>query len=733
MNIFESFVSRPTPAASPHPKPARSLRVSPRWGIAWLLIALLGSGTAVHTSAQTEAPLRVAAELADDRTGTCCQVTEGDPIRFILTPAGGRSGDPSVEVRWRLYAASCDFGLSGAIPIQEGSTFVQAGDPERVLEVPTPDDWTLQTTNRCLSLEVDFPGLAAPATRYGWFYTVLDNETRFPEGVTPWLADYSSSGYSVPIVAAPDGGAYLIRDLSDYSSGTLVRIRPDLSPDPSFRAQLPAGFQPYDLESLPDGGVLVWDYRTLLKLNPQGTRDQTFQPEGLTNGVGAVKSDDRGRLYVSASRRLLRLRADGSMDPDFISPSFAGWISTIWSQGEHVYCGGKFDTVAGLAATNVAVFRLHPVTGLDSSFSLTLATNQSWISQLVETTDGKVIAYGNPLLRIYSGGGQLLSETKVDRIESTTCLCPGGSSFQWSWGSLALIDEGRVLGSSEYMDCSWGDGGGEGCQRIIGLESIETGNVPQDATRIIPSLNAAATGRLVSAGDFLWVEEKGENRIRFRRYRVTPPPQHSFGFVESKVSVTPALPHQDRGTIRRFGNSEGRVELSLMVRLLETDSTVGFEPFTTSVVMEPGDVAKPIPLPAGFRSNPNSLSRLRAELLPTEGVNVDGAGSIEFLVAGVETEPKEPVLAVHRFDVGPGFQRVLVTLSGPDGSYTLQGSYDGREWWEMDGNPGTDWAVDKISLGSDRFAVAAEINVLLDPWATGNETFLYRVVSLPSP
>ena len=701
-----------------------------------MLTLLLGVGMVEMASAQIVAPLRVLAEAEADSTGTCCEVGEGDPIRIILTPIGGRAGDPAVEVRWRLYAASCDFGTRDANPIQEGFATVQSGDPERLLEIPTPDDWALQSTNRCLWVAVDFPGLADPAPGYGWGYTLLDNEARFPEGVTPWFADVgASSGYIVPFVAAPDGSAYLIRDLSDSTSGTLVRLRPDLSPDPSFRAQLPGGFHAYDLEALPDGGVAVWDNRTLLKLNSQGARDQTFQPEGLTHGVGAVKSDDSGRLYVSDSRRLLRLRADGTMDPDFISPSFTGWISKIWTQGEHVYCGGEFKAVAGLAATHVAVFRLHAVTGADPSFSLSLATNQSWISQLVETTDGKVIAYGNPLLRIFSGGGQLLSETKVDRFESTTCLCPGGSSFQWSWGSLALINEGRVVGSSEYMGCSWGDGGGGGCQRFIGLESIEFGNVPQDATRIIPSLNAAATGRLVSAGDFLWVEEKGENRIRFRRYRVTPPPQDSFGFVESKESVTPALPHQDRGTIRRFGNSERRVELRLMVRQLETDSTVGFEPFTTSVVMEPGDVAKPIPLPKGFQPSPNSLSRLRAELLPTDGATVDGAGSLEFLVAGVEDSPSKPVLAVHRVEDGPWLQRVLVTLNAPDGTYTLQASYDGREWWEVDADTRTDWSIERIQVGSDHFAPVAEVNLMVDPWSAdqGNGMLLFRVVGFPPP
>jgi hypothetical protein len=728
MNIFKSFVSQPTPAASPHPSSARSLRVSPRWGIAWLLIALLGSGTAVHTSAQTEAPLRVAVEAADDRAGTCCQVAEGAPIRVFLTPIDGRSGDPPVEVRWRIFAASCDDGVFGAIPLQEGSTFVQAGDPERVLEVPTPDDWTLQSTNRCLGLAMDFPGLAAPAPRHDWLYSLLDNETRFPEGVTPWLPDFSSSGYGVPFVASTDGSAYLIRNLNDYSSGKLVRLRPDLGLDPQFHAELPPGFQAYDLEALPDGGVVVWDYRTLLKLDSKGVRDRTFRPGVLTNGVSTVKADASGRLYVSDSRRILRLRPDGSIDPDFVAPSFTGEISAIWPRGERVYVAGKFDTVAGISASNVAVFRLNAVTGLDSGFSPTLATNQtSGVSQVVETSDGRVITYGRPVLRVYSADGRLLSERTVDgswRVGGFPF--PGGASGHEAWGNLALLSGGMVVGSSESIHCN------KGCWRSVSLEVFESGNGPGDTIQTIPSLNEPATGRLISSGNFLWAEERGENRLRFRRYRIPSPPQDSFGFLESKESVTPALSYAERGTVRRFGDSKRRLELSLMVQLLETDSTVGFEPFTTSVVMEPGDVAKPIPLPTGFRPSPNSLSRLRAELLPTEGVAVEGAGSIEFLVAGVVPSPSEPLLTVHRINDDPWFQRILVTLSGPEGSYAIQVSLDGMDWRS---SSSWDGKSDSILLGSDHFAPVAELDLLTSPWGDDQVpgTFFYRVVRFPSP
>lgn len=722
MNLNLCVISRAT----------RPWRTGSRRSILWLLILLLGGGFANRLVAQVPAPLRVEVETEGDRRGNCCQVVEGDSIRVFLTAKDGRTGDPAVEVRWRLYAKPCDGGHFDVLPIQESSTWVQAGDPERALEIPAPDDWVVQTTNRCLSLVVDFPGLVAPATRYEWTYTLLGNETRFPEGVTAWMPDFTSFT-GVPFVAAPDGSAYFIRDLSDYPpSGTVVRLQPDLSPDPSFQPQLPAGFQVYGLEALPDGGVVVVgspapDVTTLMKLDIQGTRDRTFQPEGLTNGVSTVKADASGRLYVSDVRRLLRLRTDGTIDPDFAAPSFSGWIGEVWAQGDHVYVGGDFKTVAGLAATHVAVFRLHAVTGIDPSFSLSLATNQSSISQLVETTDGKVITYGRPLLRTYSGGGQLLSESIVDG--SWSCgfplTCDGGNSYHWSWGSLARLDGGMVVGSSKDSDCDLG-----GCRRSVRLESFETGNPSSDATRTIPNLKSSATGRLVSAGNFLWAEERGENRIRFRRYRFYPPTADSFGFLESKEFITPASPWGDRGTIRRFGNSERRVELRLRVQLLETDSTLGFEPFTTSVVMEPGDVAKPILLPAAFRPSPNSVSRLRAELLPANGVTVDGSGSIEFFVAGVEPSPNKPVLAVHKFRDGPWLQRVLVTLSGPAGRYTIQISPDGLNWWargNWDGN------TDNILLGSDHFAGVAESNLLTHPWFIDNEPgmLLFRVVRAP--
>lgn len=196
-------------------KSGHLLWISPRLGILWLLVIQLGGGFADPILAQTPAPLRVGVETEGDRTGNGYQVAEGDSIRVFLTANDGQPGDPAVEVRWRLYANPCDGGLFDVIPIQEGSVSVQVADPERALEIPAPDDWVLQMTNRCLSLVVDFPGLVAPAPRYGWDFTLLDNETRFPEGVTAWIPD-SPSFTVVPFVAAPDGSAYFIRDLNDY-------------------------------------------------------------------------------------------------------------------------------------------------------------------------------------------------------------------------------------------------------------------------------------------------------------------------------------------------------------------------------------------------------------------------------------------------------------------------------------------------------------------------------------
>jgi hypothetical protein len=85
------------------------------------LVILLGGEFADRILAQTPAPLRVGVETEGDRTGDCCQVTEGDSIRVFLTANDGQPGDPAVEVWWRLYANPCDGGLFDVIPIQEGS------------------------------------------------------------------------------------------------------------------------------------------------------------------------------------------------------------------------------------------------------------------------------------------------------------------------------------------------------------------------------------------------------------------------------------------------------------------------------------------------------------------------------------------------------------------------------------------------------------------------------------
>lgn len=179
----------------------------------------------------------------------------------------------------------------------------------------------------------------------------------------------------------------------------LVRLMVDGQWDESFRA--PADFDAaiLSLQVQEDGRILLGcfgrstilgvDRGPLLRLNPDGTIDETFHPAelrdppGPTVAVRAIAEDGAGGLLVGGDfvagtterpfRNLARLRGDGSLDASWnASPGTDSSVTTllIGHTGE-VYVGGSFTEVQGIPKPGVA--RLLPVPRL-LRLSITTAT-----------------------------------------------------------------------------------------------------------------------------------------------------------------------------------------------------------------------------------------------------------------------------------------------------------------------------------------------------------------------
>ncbi|MBI4626984.1 MAG: hypothetical protein HY736_27650, partial [Verrucomicrobia bacterium] len=143
----------------------------------------------------------------------------------------------------------------------------------------------------------------------------------------------SETGFIRQLVEQPDGrilAAGYFADYQDVFRPGLVRINSDGTVDTGFVPAIDLSAVPPSFRSAnevlgialqPDGKILVHDgNRRLVRLFPDGQRDNGFSPAILSGGVcGAFALATDGRIYVAvfAPPGIARLLPDGSEDPSF--------------------------------------------------------------------------------------------------------------------------------------------------------------------------------------------------------------------------------------------------------------------------------------------------------------------------------------------------------------------------------------------------------------------------------
>ena len=143
------------------------------------------------------------------------------------------------------------------------------------------------------------------------------------------------------------------------SDGTL-----DLSFNPSF-STLSGNFF-YRVEELTDGKILICGmylynglYYDLLKLNSDGTIDNTFNTTGYTgssfNYINDFVVQSNGKIYVNNSFTIRKLNSDGTIDTTFnvitISPSTIVHkmeSMVLKEDTQRLYFGGGFTSINGI-------------------------------------------------------------------------------------------------------------------------------------------------------------------------------------------------------------------------------------------------------------------------------------------------------------------------------------------------------------------------------------------------
>lgn len=296
----------------------------------------------------------------------------------------------------------------------------------------------------------------------------------------------------IVVVASPVGTAS-----SYYFSGPrrIARLNIDGSYDASFIIDSsPPGM---DVEIQPDGKIIVVGnfslvngvpgYDNVVRLNPDGTLDASFQPETNASSFSsssslveaAVQPDGKillaGTYYSTqgnpATVYLRRLNSDGSFDNSFdLGSGFNGSVTNIKFHNGKILVSGSFTTINGQARNGICKLNF------DGSLYAPFTTNGGfdigpW--DISVQNDGKILAAGS--FESYNG----VVANGLVRINSDGSIDPTfqvGSGFTGlGWSSVRTTSEqadGKIVVGGKFISFD-----GIGRNRILRLEGdIATNN-----------------------------------------------------------------------------------------------------------------------------------------------------------------------------------------------------------------------------------------------------------------
>lgn len=212
------------------------------------------------------------------------------------------------------------------------------------------------------------------------------------------------------IALQPDGKVVSSGNYSgpgDEELSGLFRLRSDGSLDPDFDSR---GFNSGGVFALAPGGeIYVAVDTTILRVNPDGSRDETFAAQTHPSyAASALAVQFDGKLLVGSYadgmgflpppvRRLLR---NGTDDPDWIAPSVDGGDAVVYAilvqpDGKVLVGGNNLQGFNGVVRGNLG--RLNPDGSPDATFDTQAELNFHEPEDLAMAPDGKVYVAGRHL------------------------------------------------------------------------------------------------------------------------------------------------------------------------------------------------------------------------------------------------------------------------------------------------------------------------------------------------
>ena len=380
-------------------------------------------------------------------------------------------------------------GITGGVVVGGNSATVTIADPGAV-----DPQFAADFTNNTIEKLVVLPDGKIIAG--GWFDLLQDTGfTEYPRG---GIARYNANGTLDPTfavdggVTGPDGSFPRVKDIARQPDGKLIiggvfttvdgvartnlaRLNADGSLDTTFNPGTSANDEVIAVLLQPDGKVLVGGYfttfnaaakRLLVRLNADGTVDNTFAPPTFGSGSGwrveslALQTDGKilvgGSFYFSGSpskASLCRVLTTGAVDAAFNGIAQgahqAGDTTTILSVEKIAVLPDATILIAGnfTAYNNTARGGIAKLTNTGALVPAFAPTSNGRIGALRVQPDGKILVGGD--FTLLNGA----TATRLGRLTSagandTAFLAAGGHSV--SVEDLAFQPDGRVVLGGDY-------------------------------------------------------------------------------------------------------------------------------------------------------------------------------------------------------------------------------------------------------------------------------------------
>ncbi|MFV1995107.1 MAG: hypothetical protein ACC661_06695, partial [Verrucomicrobiales bacterium] len=296
-------------------------------------------------------------------------------------------------------------------------------------------------------------------------------------GNTPFLFEFAAtSDYRTPATLELDvprdvrsafempDGKLLVAGAYDF----LCKINPDGTRDETFNPAVASTVFAFAVQ--PDGKILIagafssiagTTQRFLARLYPDGSLDTSFTPD-ISSWVLCIVLQPDGRIVIGgdfsavdgvARNRIARLETDGSLDPGF-DPDASGPVWTILPRGDGgFFVGGTFTQIGGVTRGRLA--KLTAAGAVDGAFADPLLPDD--VRCLALHPDGSLLAGGRDVNGA-SQGVPLLAKFNMAGVRDATFVPFTGTGSQTVY-SIAVQADGRILAGGEFSSSSIGAGG----------------------------------------------------------------------------------------------------------------------------------------------------------------------------------------------------------------------------------------------------------------------------------